>query len=175
MSDELRELFPAAYTTHRRVNHSTGDIEHMQGRRRQTPRALSTRTRMILTMEMRGFSQQDIARRLEMTSGSVWRIVNTERYRAHRDHYLERMDAELLAMKPLAFTALRNGLTDTDQNTALRASEQWMKAAGFMHYGQRGAGQGNAAVTAEDVAAQLLQNVNIQVNVTVPTTVKKDE
>jgi hypothetical protein len=75
------------------------------------------------------------------------------------------MDAEFIAMKPLAFAALKNGLGSNDENTALRASEQWFKGAGFGGFAKDPVPQ--TRLTAEDVAAQLLAglNVNVQVNV----------
>jgi len=78
-----------------------------------------------------------------------------------RSELLDEMDNEFLVMKPAAMAALRRGLVDRDTNTALRASEMWMKTSGFMQYG-KGSQQGT--LSAEDVAKQLLQ-VNVQVNV----------
>lgn len=170
MSEELRQLFPAAYEPHRRVGNLTElpIPEEKIPRGRSPLKQLSTRARMILTMELRGFDKKQIAQRLQMTEQGVVRLTGTDRYIAHRDKYLERMDAEMLAMKPLAFNALRGGLTSQDENTALRASEQWMKAAGFMHYGKAAQGS-NLPVTAEEVAARLQANVvNVQVNLAVP-------
>ncbi len=68
-------------------------------------------------------------------------------------------------MKPLAFAALKGGLNSHDENTALRASEQWFKAASFGGFSKTEAPTQTA--TAEDVARALM--LGVQVNVSVST------
>jgi hypothetical protein len=96
-----------------------------------------------------------------MKEHAVRRITHTDRYIAARAVLFNRLDHEFLAMKPAVFNALRRGLDSGDEGIALRASEQWMRAAGFMHYGKGEARQG---LTAEDVAKQMLQ-LNLTLNV----------
>jgi hypothetical protein len=160
---EARELFPAAFAPIVRTERPNQG-HHLEGHRTgpKYVRPLSTRTRAILSLELRGHDKQAIAAMLNLAPRSVWRITNTARYLAKRDEVLDRMDADFVGMKPLAFQALRGALTSRDENTALRASEQWMKAAGFMQYGRSTGQQG---VTAEDVAARLLNVTNVTVNV----------
>ena len=116
---------------------------------------------MILSLELRGQTKVEIAEHLKISPLRVSQITRTERYILAREEVLSAADQDFLNMKPEAMKALRSGLGSRDENTALRASETWMRAAGFMQYGK---GQQNAGVTAEDIAAQLLQ-VNVQVNI----------
>jgi hypothetical protein len=95
----------------------------------------------------------------------VSQIVNDPRYIEYRERHLAELDSEFVQMKPLAFAALRQGLSSNDENTALRASEQWFKGAGFGGFAKDPAP--TTRTTAEDVAAALIAGV--QVNVTVNT------
>jgi transcriptional regulator with XRE-family HTH domain len=126
---------------------------------------VSTRWAAIYTLELRGLDQKDIAQALNLTPASVSQIVRDDRYVAYREKHLAELDSEFVQMKPLAFAALRSGLNSNDENTALRASEQWFKGAGFGGFAKDPVPQ--TRLTAEDVAAQLLAglNVNVQVNV----------
>jgi hypothetical protein len=158
------ELFPAAFKPH--VPPTRPDMVdrpmHMHGATTSAAsRPLSTRARTILSLEIRGHTKEEIARHLSMRPETIGRITISDRYLAARDALLDRMDADFTGMKPAVFRALRAGLHSRDENTALRASETWMKAAGF---GQYGKGSGVQGVTAEDVARQLLE-VNVNVNV----------
>lgn len=163
---KFAELFPAAFAPVERVSRPDLAINQAFSPHAGTPPArpdkpLSTRTRMILSLELRGHDKSEIAAKLGLKASAVYRVVNTDRYITARDALLARMDHDFAAMKPAAFAALRGGLNSRDENTALRASEAWMKAAGF---GQYGRGTGVMGVTAEDVAKQLLQ-VNVSVNI----------
>ena len=89
-------------------------------------------------------------------------ITRDPRYIAYREAHLAALDAEFIQMKPLAFAALKAGLNSKDENTALRASEQWFKGAGFGGFSKEP--QPSSHLTAEDVAAQLLQQINVTVN-----------
>lgn len=157
-SEQLAQLFPAAYTPH--IPIKRGDILPDELRGKADPRRpLRTKARMVLSLELRGKTTGEIAAQLGMHANTVSAITRTDRYIAAREVLLGRMDAEFSAMKPDAFRALSQGLRSRDENTALRASETWMKAAGFGQYGKGNQSQG---LTAEDVARQLLQvNVNI--------------
>jgi hypothetical protein len=110
-------------------------------------------------------SNAEIAHELGYSYTGITRITHDERYIAYREQHLCALDAEFVAMKPLAYNALQAGLNSREENTALRASEQWFKAAGFGGFSRTE--QPSRAVTAEDVAAQLI--AGIQVNVTVNT------
>ena len=150
----LAELFPAAHDKlHVQLPGSLGNPSAIQ--------LLPTKARAILALELRGLPKTQIAVRLHMKENAVRRITHTDRYIAARAALLDRLDHEFLAMKPMAFNALCRGLHSVDEGIALRASEQWMRAAGFMQHGRGGARQG---VTAEDVASKLLQlNVNVSI------------
>jgi hypothetical protein len=100
-----------------------------------------------------------------LSEAGVSKITCQPRYNAVRDALLAEMDNEFLAMKPLALSALKGGLESRDEQTALRASDQWFKAAGFGGYSRDP--QPDRTVTAEDVAARLLASVSVNVSVTV--------
>jgi RNA 3'-terminal phosphate cyclase len=160
---ELAKLFPAAYQPHvaSKVGNASPSDPHLARKSFRGPHTpLSTRHRMILTLELRGMDKTEIAKILNMNPQSVVSACRTEKYIAARDALLAEMDQEFINMKPDAMAALRRGLNATETAVALHASETWMKAAGFMQYGKDA---GHRGVTAEDVAAQLLQ-VNININ-----------
>jgi len=124
---------------------------------------ISTRWASIYTLELRGFTHKQIAEALNMSQGGVSHIQADPRYIAYREEHLSALDQEFVAMKPLAFRALRGGLSSPDENTALRASEQWFKAA---NYGGFSKHERPAVTTsAEDIARELLRGgINVQVN-----------
>lgn len=162
-SSQLAELFPAAYDPH--VPWRRPDLVGVHpGGANDKPvhKLLSTRARMILSMELRNNTLTEIAQKLHVGIERISRITRTDRYIEAREALLGRMDHEFMAMKPAAFAAIGQGLRSRDENTALRASETWMRAAGFGTYGKGPIGA--QPVTAEDVVKQLL-SVNVQVNV----------
>jgi hypothetical protein len=132
-----------------------------------TEDSIPTVWRVALTLELQGTPKKIIAEKLGITYGGLCHILHDERYRAFRDNYLVEIDQEFLAMKPLAFDALRQGLKSPDEDTALKASDQWFRAAGFGGYSKRE--EPARQTTAEDVVRQLLnvsaENVQINVNV----------
>jgi hypothetical protein len=166
----LDELFPPA-PPHapreiKKVNrHGSEAILRGEGAGLTARKDVSTRWAAIYTLELRGLDQKDIATTLGLAPQTVSSIVRDPRYIAYREKHLAELDSEFVQMKPLAFAALKNGLMDNDRNTALRASEQWFKGAGFGGFAKDPVPQ--TRLTAEDVAAQLLAglNVNVQVNV----------
>jgi transcriptional regulator with XRE-family HTH domain len=166
----LDELFPPA-PPHapreiKKVNrHGSEAILRGEGAGLTARKDVSTRWAAIYTLELRGLDQKDIATALGLAPQTVSSIVRDPRYIAYREKHLAELDSEFVQMKPLAFAALKNGLMDNDRNTALRASEQWFKGAGFGGFAKDPVPQ--TRLTAEDVAAQLLAglNVNVQVNV----------
>ena len=129
---------------------------------RSASKEVNGRWASVCTLELRGLSQKNIAEALGIAPHTVSVIVNDDRYIQYRRERLAALDEDFVAMKPLALSALRGGLQSADENTALRASEQWFRAASFGGYSKTE--QPSRAVTAEDVAKQLLQ-VNVQVNV----------
>lgn len=139
---------------------ATGEGRGTQGRVARED--VHTRWASIYTLELRGLGATQIATHLNMTQQTVSKIVRDPRYIAYREEHLTALDTEFVSMKPLAYAALKNGLNADDENTALRASEQWFKAAGFGGFSKTE--RPNAGVTAEDVVARLL-NVNVQVNI----------
>jgi hypothetical protein len=126
---------------------------------------VSTRWASICTMELQGLDKKEIADRIGMHYNTIINITNDPRYIEYRDDRLRQTDDAFIRMKPLAVAALRNGLTSSDENTALRASEQWFKGAGFGGFSR--VPESPTQVTAEDVAAAIVNNlqVNVQVNV----------
>jgi transcriptional regulator with XRE-family HTH domain len=117
----------------------------------------------VYTLELRGLSYKQIAEALNMSSSGVAHIVADPRYIEYREQHLATLDQEFVAMKPLAFRALRGGLQSPDENTALRASEQWFKAANYGGFSKHE--RPAVSTSAEDIARELLRGgINVQVN-----------
>lgn len=171
----LDDIFPPApphtprqLNNRRRGNHGDNPVARGEGvgKTSRTVDNLATRWLSIYTLELRGLDQKDIAAALNISPATVCSVVNDERYIEYRERRLSELDAEFVMMKPLAFAALKNGLGSVDENTALRASEQWFKGAGFGGFAKDPTPP--SRTTAEDVAAALLATA-VQVNVTVNT------
>lgn len=169
----LDKLFPGA-PPHERVTRATSNLGSPQyltsHEGRKVAASVNGRWASICTLELRGLPQNKIAATLGMSPQSVSNIVNDDRYIAYRTERLALLDEEFVAMKPLAFAALRGGLSSADENTALRASETWFKGASFGGYSKTE--RPATTLTAEDIAAELLRQhtaplvqVNTQVNV----------
>jgi hypothetical protein len=133
-----------------------------RGAKRKFP---ETKARTILTLQMRGHTQAQIAEMMHISHQGVSIIVQRPEYKEMRERVLRELDDEFLAMKPLAFDAIEGGLRSSDENTALKAADMWFKGAGFGSYSKTPAV--DPTVTAEDVVRNLLQ---INVNVNVPST-----
>lgn len=164
MQLDLNTLFPPVPEGTQHVNKYRGNpIKGTPGR--PPHEGVTTRWAAIYALELRGLTQSEIAQSLGMSNTRVCSIVNDERYIKYREEHLAALDSEFIQMKPLAFAALKSGLNSNDENTALRASEQWFKGAGFGGFAKDPTPQ--TRTTAEDVAAALLAsvNVNVQVNV----------
>lgn len=129
---------------------------------------ISTRHRAILSLELQGATKQAIAQRLGLAYITIQKITTDPRYIKFRNEYLAALDDEFFAMKPLAFAALKGGLQSQDEDTALKASDQWFKAAGFGGYSK--SPEPSTNLTAEDVVRQLLHveadSVQININTT---------
>jgi hypothetical protein len=123
------------------------------------------RMRTILSLEIRGVARAVIAEEMNLSIATVCRLTRRPEYEKMRDEVLMHWDGEFLAMKPLAFTALRNGLTSSEESVALKASDQWFHAAGYGGYSKTP--PVDRTVTAEDVVRELMGNVNVNVEVTV--------
>lgn len=149
--------------------HNPGAGEHFGDKRWQYGKSeideLSTKYRAILSLEIQGISKNDIARRMGMSLQGVIRATSSQKYLDFRNNYLAGLDDEFFAMKPLAFAALKQGLSSQDEDTALKASDQWFKAAAFGGYSKTSEPHSN--LTAEDVVRQLLhvQADNVQINI----------
>lgn len=125
---------------------------------------IKTRWAAIYALELRGCTQAQIAEIVHMNPMSVSLITRDPRYIKYREEHIAQLDHEFVEMKPMAFAALRGGLGSTDENTALRASEQWFKAAGFGGFAKNP--EPTSPLTAEDIVSKLLNiNVAVQVNV----------
>lgn len=121
-----------------------------------------TKARTILTLEMRGKSKTMIAEMMHLSIQGVCAITARSEYKEMREVVLREMDHEFLAMKPLAFDAIENGLKSSDENVSLKAADMWFKGAGFGSYSKTP--PSDPSVTAEDVVRNLLQvNVNVSV------------
>lgn len=182
MTDSILDrVFPPA-PAHRRESRlapGTGFDAHPQNIDRVTGKSrrkdVSTMWAAVYTLELRGLKQAQIAEALGLATQSIGRIVTDPRYVEYRERHLAVLDQEFVAMKPLAFAALKGGLNSSDENTALRASEQWFKGAGYGGFSKTE--RASTALTAEDVARELLRgtNINIQVNTQVNTHSEDDK
>lgn len=134
--------------------------EHKGGAARSD---VSTRWAAVYTLELRGLTGKQIAEALNIKPNTVSQIVADPRYIEYRERHLSVLDQEFVAMKPLAFAALKNGLTSQDENTALRAADAWFKGANYGGYSKHE--RPPTTATAEDIARELMRGgVNIQVN-----------
>lgn len=170
---DLNSLFPPtpAYTPHR-IQNGGGRATIVRASEapnaqegKQLPPVVPTRWTAIYALELRGLSKKEIAEQLHLSYATVLNITTDERYADYRDERLAVLDREFVSMKPLAMDALRKGLVSGDENTALRASEQWFKGASFGGYSKQEPVQ--QGLTAEDVASALMQAVQVNVNVNV--------
>ena len=166
----LDRVFPAApphdhVTPHARTGDKTGKNLTMHEGKKRVDR-VTTRWASVYTLELRGLTHKQIAEALNMSVGGIAHIIADPRYIEYREQHLSTLDQEFVAMKPLAFRALRGGLQSPDENTALRASEQWFKAANYGGFSKHE--RPAVSTSAEDIARSLLNQVNIQVNVHPP-------
>lgn len=163
----LDELFPSGGPRRQPTPSNRGHdrlVRWEDGRLPAPEDELSTRHRMILTLEMQGHTQREIAEMLGYSSWqSVCQVVNTDRYKAYRDAYLTQFDDDFFAMKPLALDALRKGLRSADDNVALRASQQWFQGASFGGFAKTPVAP--ETTSAEDIARALVREANLSVNV----------
>jgi hypothetical protein len=115
---------------------------------------LSPQGRKILSLYLRGFRLNEIAKIVGRTPDRVSKLCRKPAFLAALDACLGEMDQEFLRLKPDAYRAMVNGLRSGDEAIGLRASEQFFKLTGQGGYGN-GAGNG-ARVSAEDIAQALL-------------------
>lgn len=178
----LDRVFPAGPQNHKRsiggglrgVAAPNTPTHPEVGHRKRVADALKTKWTAVYTLELRGFTQKAIAEALGMSAQSVSKITMDERYLEYREQHLATLDQEFVAMKPLAFRALRGGLQSPDENTALRASEQWFKAANYGGFSKHE--RPAVSTSAEDIARELLRGgINVQVNTQVNIPSDKNE
>jgi hypothetical protein len=164
----LEDIFPADGQVGTHIRHpgnASSIIPYIgvdRGAKRKFP---ETKARTILTLQMRGHTQAQIAQMMHISHQGVSVIIQRPEYKEMRERVLRELDDEFLAMKPLAFDAIEGGLRSSDENVALKAADMWFKGAGFGSYSKTPAV--DPTVTAEDVVRNLLQ---INVNVNVPST-----
>jgi len=125
---------------------------------------LSVKWFSIMTMQMRGLTNIEIASRLGMEERTVGNICRTEKYRAAYKARLDGLDEDLYALKPKAIDALSRGLTSTNTDTALRAASEFFKVSGQGTYGKQADGP-SGSVGAEALAKQLLLAAKAEVHV----------
>jgi hypothetical protein len=161
----LEDIFPADGQVGTHIRHpgnASSIIPYIgvdRGAKRKFP---ETKARTILTLQMRGHTQAQIAQMMHISHQGVSVIIQRPEYKEMRERVLRELDDEFLAMKPLAFDAIEGGLRSSDENVALKAADMWFKGAGFGSYSKTPAV--DPTVTAEDVVRNLLQ-INVNVNV----------
>lgn len=163
---DLDTLFPAAppgMSKHQKRAKSN-NVVGVPGTGGKAAQEIKTRWAAMYSLELRGYDKKQIAEALGVSATTVSEVTCDPRYLAYREEHLAALDNDFVAMKPLAFAALSNGLRSADENTALRASEQWFKGASFGGFAKEP--QQATTLTAEDVAKQILSgglSVNVQV------------
>jgi hypothetical protein len=172
LSIDLRKLLSTEDTPRRRIGsgiYQTGAdglaARMLKVRKSIKPGEVSSRWETVMTLDIRGFSLAEIHERTGISVNRICVLRRTERYREAKAARLHAIDDDFVSLKPLAMDALRRGLNDvTDNNVALRASEQWFKTAGYGQHGKTG--DAPAGATAESIAAAILkQQINVTVNV----------
>jgi hypothetical protein len=133
------------------------------GKQRQST---DRRSAMVMSLELRGFRQKEIATVLEMSEHTVANIVHRQSYKDELRRKLADIDDEFLRMKPKAFRALDNGLCSADEGVGLRAADMWFKGMGFKGFGRETGDTAASRVTAEDIAMQLLARGGGSVTIT---------
>ena len=135
-------------------------------KRMPADRGLSVRWYTIMTLHMRGMSQAEIAKKVNLNTNTVNNICRSDKYRAAFKLRLEGLDDELLTLKSKAIQALDSALTSPNPDTQLRAASEFFKTAGVGMHG-KGRVDGGTGVGAEDLARALLvaakQEVHIHV------------
>jgi hypothetical protein len=121
---------------------------------------LSLRARRILHLQMQGLPRTEIAIRTGLTGERIRIITHSPDYVAARDALLDREEAALRAMKPMAFRALEDGLSSRDEYTRLQAAALYFKISGYMQHGKECEVYANGGVTAEDICKRLLENTD---------------
>jgi transcriptional regulator with XRE-family HTH domain len=120
----------------------------------------------IMTMQLRGLTQIEISKQLNMTSQTVSNIQRSERYRVALKARLDGLDEELYALKPKAIQAFTNGLVSSNTDTALRAATEFFKITGTGTYGKQEVAA--SGISAEALAKNLLlaakQEVHIHID-----------
>lgn len=114
-------------------------------------RPLSAKWAMIMSLQLRGHTNLAISHQLQTSPTRITAITRTERYQEALKERLAAFDSELLALKPLAIDALRDGLLDGDKNIALRASDQFFKVTGG-----GGVAQPSGPASAHEIARALV-------------------
>jgi len=118
-------------------------------------RPLSPKWYMIMTMQMRGMTNVEIAKKLGMYANSIGTIQKTEKYRKAFEQRITGLDQEILALKPKAVDALSNALDDKNRDTALRAARTYFEMTGQGTFGKT-AGEVQGGVSAVGLARALL-------------------
>jgi hypothetical protein len=121
---------------------------------------LSLRARQVLHLQMQGLPRTEIAIRLGLSEGHVGRITRSPDYVAARDGLLDREDAALRAMKPMAFRALEEGLCSRDEYTRLMAAALFFRIRCYTHHGKECEAHDPRSISAEDVCKRFLEKTN---------------
>src|SRR6266550_2130519 len=133
---------------------------------RKQRQSTDRRASLVMSMELRGFRQKEIAKVLEMSEATVANITHRQTYKDELRRRLDDVDDEFLRMKPKALRALDNGLCSTDEGVGLRAADMWFKGMGYRGFGRDGGSGEGSRVTAEDIASQLLSSGGGSVTIT---------
>ena len=130
-------------------------------------RPLSPKWYMIMTLQLRGHTAAEIAKRVGCHSTTVTNISNSPRYRAALEARLKDLDNDLLVLKPKAIDALSSALVDPNKDTALRAARTYFEMTGQGTFGKgvQDAGSTGAVALAKALLAEARATAEVHIHV----------
>lgn len=106
-------------------------VDEEWGEKKPEIKKLSTLHKVILGMSMTGmYSQTEIGRKLGVSNGTVWRVLNSSLGRELREEWQQAVEVEMEGLYPLAVDAIREGLQAGDKKTRLLAVDRFTKLSG---------------------------------------------
>lgn len=122
-------------------------------------KALKPSHMKIIEYHLRGYTQAEICRMLQVCATTVWRTLKDPLAQPYITGFKEQADLEFSQLRMAANDAVRRGLNSKDERTALIAAKTVYEKEGDMRAKE------DKNMTAEDVIAAVL--ARIEVNVTV--------
>jgi hypothetical protein len=169
-AEQIRDAFLVG--SHKRVQRpaSPGSLQAGENlieyrRRDPTDRPLSAKWYMIMTMQLRGLTNKEIAARIHCSEQRVSTITHTERYRGVLEARMKGLDVDIINLKPKAIEALAGALVDPNRDTALRAARTYFEMTGQGTFGGKGGDSNGGGVGAVALAKALVAEARTEVHV----------